>query len=672
MGQQALLTQVTRHWRRLAPIFVAMQLAGLSVVIITQGYLATYYEPDRAAQPLALVTLILGAALFMLGVAGSNTDDDTHDEPWRQTFSSDSFRTDRITPLRTSITCAGALLMAVLLLRLILGSTSGLDLLLWSAAVCSLSAPFVHSPTLSLTNSKRLWMSYRTDILIVAMFVGIFIGLNTLDLTDWYYSAIGDEFAHFSYARSLAENGLRQPFDLDGVYSGVDPTMAAIYPALIMKLVGIDQFGWKFSQIISVALTVPGIYLLGHLIGGRLTAVVSTGVLSFSHYVFAFVHTGYPNIDAMVFLVWPITLFVLGIRRGSPLLLFASGFLAGAGLLFNIVARAAIPIIILFALNHSGIRKQMIRLWPWLLGASLTVVPLLLVNGTEVFSTVLLKIISPDSTHSTEYDGVASTIIANASRNLLAFNYNANTSHYVSGSLLDSISAAFALLGLAYCLGTLNKTSSRLLLMMFTVIATGTALLSPYPYVPISRMPAMVIPLALMAGVAVAHIGGLPTKAALTRKLCKGVRGIPILMILLVAIFALNALRFWVVTPGIVHTTPEATAIGALRSNDCAGDMPKVVLVIKEIEPLLRPAIESYRPDGELPHLISYSQLNSGIIWLPMFPRCVIFLAPQDTEVSKLREHLHNRFPDGQFSSFSSPSGTTTVEIFSRPSDSTP
>ena len=103
-----------------------------------------------------------------------------------------------------------------------------------------------------------------------------------------------------------------------------------------------------------------------------------------------------------------------------------------------------------------------------------------------------MKIVGPGSQHATEYEGIISQLTANAFRNLLAFNYNPHTSHYVSGALLDPISAVLALLGLAYCLGTAHRASSRLLLVLFAVIAAGTALLSPYPYVPITRMSSMV------------------------------------------------------------------------------------------------------------------------------------------------------------------------------------
>ena len=401
----------------------------------------------------------------------------------------------------------------------------------------------------------------------MAALVGIFVALNLHDLTDWYYSAIGDEFAHYNFARELAEDGLKRPFDLDGVYSEINPVMASIYPAVVMRLVGVDNFGWKFSLIVSVALTIPGVYILGHLIAGRIAAFVSAATVAFSHYLFAFMHTGYPNTDVLPIIVWSIALFVLGLRRGNPFLIYASGFLAGLGLLFNIVGRAAIAIIILYALSRSDIRRRMPGLWPWALGVSLTVVPLILVNGSEVLSTALVKIVGPGSQHATEYEGIISQLTANAFRNLLAFNYNPHTSHYVSGALLDPISAVLALLGLAYCLGTAHRASSRLLLVLFAVIAAGTALLSPYPYVPITRMSSMVIPLALTAGLAAAYLfrGRILPQVGENRS-SRGVVAVTVLGVLAAVVLALNALQFWYATPRVFHHTQEAVAIGAMRT----------------------------------------------------------------------------------------------------------
>lgn len=659
-----LQASLSRMRRILATASVALLVAGALIVALGQAYLTFAYEPGRAAPSFGALSLAIGFALFALGAFGRSGNADLDDALSGARFAAFPSAFGSLSLLRITAASLGVALMAILSFRLLGGSESGWDMLLWLMGFCALAVPFI-----------RRWNPFRasvaavrertTDILIVAALVGIFVAMNSHDLTDWRYSAIGDEYAHYNFARELAEDGLKRPFDLEGVYSAIDPVMASIYQALVMRLVGVDNFGWKFSLIVSVALTIPGVYILGHVIGGRVVAFVSAAILAFSHYIFAFMHTGYPNTDVLPIIVWSITLFVLGLRRGNPFLIYASGFLGGLGLLFNIVARAAILIIILYALSHSDIRRRLLSLWPWALGASLVVVPLLLVNGSEVLSTALVKIVGPGSQHATEYEGIVSQVTANATRNLLAFNYNPHTSHYVSGALLDPISAVLALLGLAYCLGTVHRASSRLLLIVFAVVAAGAALLSPYPYVPITRMASMTIPLALMGGTVAAYLSkGVIFPQAGGSRSPQGVVGVTLLAALAGIVLALNAFQFWYATPRVFNHTQEAVAIGAMRSDVCSGEPDDLIIVGRTTAPLLKPALESYNPGGVLPRLVDHSDINAGGFMPSETPRCVIFLNPGDADIKPFRQDLSARYPEGRYTTFRNPSGKASVDIF--------
>ena len=655
---------LSRLRRILAPAAATLLVVGVLVAVLGQAYLTFAYEPGRAAPTFGVLSLAIGFVLFALGAFGRSASDDAADSLGSARIAAFPSGIGKFSPSRILAVSLGVVLMIVLVFRLLGGSESGWDMLLWLMAFCALAVPFIRrwNPFQASVAAVR---ERTPDILIVAALVGIFVALNSHDLTEWYYSAIGDEYAHYNFARELAEDGLKRPFDLDGVYSEINPVMASIYPALVMRLVGVDNFGWKFSLIVSVALTIPAMYILGHIIAGRVAAFVSAATVAFSHYIFAFMHTGYPNTDVLPIIVWSITLFVLGLRRGNPFLIYASGFLAGLGLLFNIVGRAAIAIIILYALSHAGVRRRLVSLWPWALGVSLTVLPLLMVNGGEVFSTALVKIVGPGSQHATEYEGIVSQVAANAIRNLLAFNYNPHTSHYVSGALLDPISAVLALLGLAYCLGTVHRASSRLLLIVFAIVAAGTALLSPYPYVPITRMASMVIPLALMAGSAAAYLfkGEIIWQVGQDR-IPQSVFAIAVLGALAMVVLALNALQFWYATPGVFHHTQEAVAIGAMRTDACDGEPDDLIMVGRTTEPLLKPALESYNPGDVLPRLVDHSDINAGGFMPSETPRCVIFLNPGDADIQAFRQELSARFPEGRFTPFRNPSGKASVDIF--------
>lgn len=647
--------------RRLAPVATLLLTLGVALVFIAQAYLTLANEPDRSAPSFGIFALVTGFVLFTAGVLGRSGSNDTTDSV---NIPAPRDIIGNITHSKVAALIFGAIMMGLLALRLLNDSQSGWDLLLWLLVLCAFAAPFIRRPSLSSVRAAIPRERYA-DLLIVLALVGIFVGLNTHDLTDWYYSAIGDEYALYNFAKGMAENGLQRPFDLDGVYGETNPVMASIYPALVMWLLGIDNFTWKFSLIISVAITIPGIYVLGYSVAGRACAFISAAALAFSHYIFAFMHIGYPNTDALPIIVWSVALFLMGVRRGSPLLIYASGALAGFGLLFNLVARAAIAVIFLYALSHSDIRRRLVSLWPWALGILLAIVPMYFVNGIEAFSGGLTKIVSPDSHHASEYEGMLGRILGNSVQNLLAFNYNSRTSHYVSGALLDPISAALATLGLGYSLGTVKRASSRMLLFAFAILATGTALLSPYPYVPITRMSAMIIPLALMSGAAAAYLlrFGFLSERGTNQRLQAG-SGVAALAVLGALMLMLNARQFWYVTPLTYHHTQEATAIGAMRSDACAGELNEVVMVGRSTAPLLKPALESYHSDGAMPQLLDHANADAGNPFPIVPPRCVIFLNPDDAEIQPFKQDLVNRYQSGEFRVFAIPSNKAAVEIF--------
>ena len=273
-----LQASLSRLRRVLAPVSVALLVAGGLAAALGQVYLTLAYEPGSPAPNFGVLSLAIGFVLFALGAFGRSADDDVDDAPGGARVVAFPSGIGKLSLSRVFAVSLGVGLMAVLVIRLLGGSESGWDMLLLLAASCALAIPFVRRSDAiqaSVTAIRERTPGILPDILIVAALVGIFVALNTRDLTDWYYSAIGDEYAFYDYAAELAESGIRRPFDLDGVYSAIDPVMASAYPALVMRLVGVDNFGWKFSLIVSAALTIPGVYILGHVLAGRIAAFVS-------------------------------------------------------------------------------------------------------------------------------------------------------------------------------------------------------------------------------------------------------------------------------------------------------------------------------------------------------------------------------------------------------------
>ena len=553
--------------------------------------------------------------------------------------------------------------MAALLIPLGAGATSGYMLLPWIVALATFAIPLLPRVP-SLPVLPTAWMrEHCADLLLVLSLVAAFIALNTYDLQDWYYSAIGDEFLFFEHAKHITEEGVTRPFSQEGVYDK-HPVMSSVFQAVVMWVFGADYFGWTFSETLNAALTIPGVYLLGYAFGGRKAAAISASLFAFSHFIFAFSHAGYNNLSSLPVAVWSLALFVLGWRNGNPLLLYAAGVVAGFGFYTHYSGRAVLPIILLFAVT-AGSPRRLLGLWPLAFGFALTVAPTFIVEQEQVFTRMFGQVVGGYS--EAVAGSIGDRILNNIEINLPAFNYNSTVHSYVYGSLLDPVSAVLAVLGIGFALGHIRKPYPRLLLIWFGVAAFMTGILSPYPHVAITRLAFVVPPLALLAGLLAGQIGdALQIRAdRIVRSLAR--IAVPALLSLLLAvILALNLWQFWQVTPSAFPHRPEAVALGAYRSGHCISDVNRTLLVGQAVGDgsLMNQVLTVFDPDGPVPRRLNHDEAAQGTALTGPPLRCVIFINPGAPEVRTLQEDLAHRYPEGEIITFTNPSGTTTVEIF--------
>ena len=81
----------------------------------------------------------------------------------------------------------------------------------------------------------------RVDIAIVVALMAILMFLNADDLTNWYYSAIGDEYSFFDLSSQFAVEGISDPFSQRGVYD-YHPRLGLMMKSVVMKIVGNRPF----------------------------------------------------------------------------------------------------------------------------------------------------------------------------------------------------------------------------------------------------------------------------------------------------------------------------------------------------------------------------------------------------------------------------------------------
>ena len=645
--------------------------SGALAVIVAQVGLYFSVELNTKAPLGYLILLAIGVGLFAFGSLGlwfqrSSRSDGTSDpqSPATSIIQPVDFRSRyrAIAPL------AGALVMVVLLGLLAAGWESGSALFLWVAALAAFSTLFwrpLTGHTLPFATVVTFLRRYSWDVSLVALIVVVFLPVNLYDLQHWYYSAIGDEYLFFEHAKRVIDEGIVRPFSQEGVYNK-HPVLNSVFQASVMRVFGVDYFGWTFSEALNAAIVIPAIYLLGRTLGGRITAISAAAIFAFSHYIFAFSHTGYTNLSSLPVAAWALTLFVLGWRNHNPLLIYAAGLVAGLGFYTHYSGRAIIPIIAAFSLT-AGSPNRLLHLWPIALGFVLAIAPTFLVEQEAILTRMLEQVVGGYSQAVT--GSVGHRLLSNIELNLQAFNYNSAVHTYVYGPLLDPISGVLAALGVGFALGHMRQSAYRLLLIWFGVGIFMTGVLSPYPHVAITRLLFTVPPLALMAGLLIQRWSDVvPSSRAEIPGLLKNAFPPVLLAVVLPAVLILNLWQFWTITPTVFPHSQEAVALGAYRSDSCSGDASATIFAGRATgeASLLSQILAAMYPNGPWPRRIEYQELATSFE-LPEPPvKCVVFVSADAPEALKLQEELARRYPDGRLSSFTNQSGTTAVEVFIR------
>ena len=641
-----------------------MLVCGAVAVVLAQLGLSFSVELNEKAPIGYLLLLALGVGFFALGSLGlwaKRTAGGDVDSVWRLPSLLSLRILDSITG--TLGLFIGAMAFAALLIPLGAGAASGYMLVPWAVALAAFAAPFF--PALTSTWAMlRVWArEHYRDLLMVLSLTALFVALSLYDLQDWYYSVIGDEFIFYEHAKRMTEDGIARPFSQEGVYNH-HPVMSTVYQAVVMRIFGADYLGWTLSSLLSAAAVIPGIYLLGHTLSGRKAAVVAALLFAVSHYVLAGTHIGNAVLSPLPVAVWSLALFVLGWRKGNPLLLYAAGVIAGLGFYTHYSGRAILPIIFLFALT-AGDPRRVLSLWPLAFGFALTVAPTFVVDQELVFTRMFSQIAGGYS------DVVAGStgdrILSNIQINLPAFNYNSTVHSYVYGPLLDPVSGVLAALGIGFALGHIRAPSLRLLLIWFGVAVFMTGILSPYPHIAITRLIFVVPPLVLLAGVLAGRIGdAIQLRTERAGRLCSAAAAPALLLSLAVVVLGLNLWQFWHVTPSVFPHKPEAVALSAFRSEYCDSDVNDTVFVGQAIGEggLLKQMLASFDPDGPLPRLLNHDEVSPDMELPGDAPRCVVFVSLSESEARTLQGDLARRYPEGRVVAVVNPSGTTAVEIY--------
>ena len=400
------------------------------------------------------------------------------------------------------------------------------------------------------------------DVLIPLVVLVAFVAVNTRDLHHWLYAFWGDEWAFYTTAKSLALGGQLDLLSQAGVY-GIHPLAGSGYEALVMRLFGLNVFGWRLSSILAAGLPVLPLYWLGKQLGGGLAAAAACVLYAACSVLWAYCHIGYNEHEPLLAIIPAAALLYTGLRNGRAVPLFAAGACAGAGWYTLFTARPMIGVLVLVALTEwqGGGRATLRRILLILCGFAVVVLPLAIDNGLDTIRQMFPLISVSQACTNIPFP----TLLAqNSVRALYQFLYATESDHYVVGELFDVVSAVGLCLGLVLALRRLRRLAVRLVAIWFVVTLCLTTPLYYAPQVADTRAQIVIPAAALLAGAGLAALSQTVSLALLGR--AHRLVATTVLATVLVMAVVLNGYRFYVTMPRQLQVSPIAMTLGALQA----------------------------------------------------------------------------------------------------------
>jgi 4-amino-4-deoxy-L-arabinose transferase-like glycosyltransferase len=169
----------------------------------------------------------------------------------------------------------------------------------------------------------------RVDIFWMLSLFLAGLAIGTFALKDVPNIMVPDEGSFWETARAIAAGDLKPAFFSFGVYTF--PIASSIFQGWVMRLAGIDLWGWRFTSVLAGALAVIPLYLLAREWFDRRVAVMAGLLMLSSPYFLSFARMGYNNSQALFPVVLSLYFWVLGYKRSSSLYYWLAGLAAGLG-----------------------------------------------------------------------------------------------------------------------------------------------------------------------------------------------------------------------------------------------------------------------------------------------------------------------------------------------------
>ncbi|HEY6931204.1 MAG TPA: hypothetical protein VJA66_16145 [Thermoanaerobaculia bacterium] len=368
-------------------------------------------------------------------------------------------------------------------------------------------------------------------------------------ITAWNYALIGDEYIDWSHSSRIAGADpssyvLSHLFLMEGGILGVIPYFGSLLQAAIMKIVGINLFGWRFACLYLSAISLGFYVRFARTFLARRTAVAATILLGSSHYVMTFGKIGYTLLQAYVAMSVVLAAASWAVRTRRAMAFTVLGLAMAFCFYVYPAALYALPLALLaIAIFAPPFSKRTFGLWATTAFVSLATIFPLPLQPTYITSKRAGTIwYNPEIVKST------ATIVTHFVQNLIyAFSSPAiipMESHFVTVSYVDALTATFLAIGLALVVWlTLRDRFAAFLIIGFGFLLFFVGASHDRQYPPTTRMFMMLPWWALFASIGLARLQTW-TRTGLSR-----VAGSVFFAAALAAAVAANLYQAYVVSP---------------------------------------------------------------------------------------------------------------------------
>jgi len=366
-----------------------------------------------------------------------------------------------------------------------------------------------------------LWRLRRISGVVAVWIMIATVGMTiyTYGIDSWRYAFIGDEYACYLVAKSFITDPASMPNLLSsvGVYD-VHPIFASFNHSLSLRLFGNTVYGWRLSEGMMVMLSAAALYALVRQVKGKGTALLAASLFIGSHHLLAFAHIGYMSLQCIVAFTAMLALAVFALRHRSALAMFLCGVAAAfAFYTFSLtVPMIPLPLLLmaLFVLLPRSQETLMLRLRAMLPLAVVFVVGVLVTASPRILNTawlddVLLNTVITSQEVNVVSNPLTEQILPNVLYTLTANLYFVQESHYITGALVDPVTGALLLVGVAGMITIMFRRSVIMWLLLgflYAVIINGA--LVPYPYPAHTRTYLLVPFYAVFAAFGAAYLWG--------------------------------------------------------------------------------------------------------------------------------------------------------------------